>query len=306
MKKIYCGDGGGDRAVIPAELCVEMARRSGRSVASQVDVLAGNSGSGIHVVGLAAGVPETGMRDFYSLRSKEVFTNGGLGIDEPKYDRAPLDRILVEVLGAKKLSDIIGGPELFVPCSCIDPKIDAYFFKSWKARGEHLAPNENAADFDFLLSDVAASSSAAPYYFGAKKITSMSGAVYYMVDGGLHTNNPVLAAINEARAMWPDEKLLVLSCGTGERIEPLNGKDFLNAGIMQWALHLLDVAMDTTTRKDEYLAEDVPNVTVIRLQPQLPAGLTAMDDPTKIPELQTLTAQLIRDNSKAIDQFLAA
>ena len=57
---------------------------------------------------------------------------------------------------------------------------------------------------------VAAATSAAPTYFPAESIEGQ-----WYIDGAVSTNNPVLIPYAEAKKLWPNEEIKVLSVGTG-------------------------------------------------------------------------------------------
>ena len=83
---------------------------------------------------------------------------------------------------------------------------------------------------------VAAATSAAPTYFPAESIEGQ-----WYLDGAVSTNNPVLIAYAEAKKLWPEEEIKILSIGTGYNSRRLDGRRarkwgslaWLNAGIIQ-------------------------------------------------------------------------
>ena len=171
-----------------------------------------------------------------------IFANPSLGFLGPKYDAAPLEGFLSQTFGSAMLSSITK-PELIV--STVDLiRPTSMFFKSWRARQDQ--------SYNFGLKDIARATSAAETYFEPADILSASGDKYRCVDGGTAINNPTIAAILEADAMWHSESdLRVLSLGTGIRTEPIT---VANGGLEGWATHIVPVFQDSQTSVLDYLA----------------------------------------------------
>ena len=89
---------------------------------------------------------------------------------------------------------------------------------------------------------MARATSAAETYFEPADILSASSDRYRCVDGGTAINNPTIAAILEADALWPGEKdLPILSLGTGIRTEPII---VANGGLGGWATDIVPLFQD--------------------------------------------------------------
>jgi len=135
-------------------------------------------------------------------------------------------------------------PELIVPTvDLLRPT--SMFFKSWLARQK--------PSYNFALKDMARATSAAETYFAPADITSASGDKYRCVDGGTAINNPTIAAILEAEAMWPGEDdLRVLSLGTGIRTTPIAPA---HGGLVGWALDIVPLFQDSQASVLDHLAK---------------------------------------------------
>jgi uncharacterized protein len=283
VKRILSIDGGGIRGLIPAILLAALEKATGKACRDQFDMLAGTSTGGIIAVGLLAGLPAQQLVDLYANRGAEIFANPDLlkGAIRPKYSATPLENILQTLLGPGWLSQT-KGPELLVPATCVDPIEDAFFFKSWKARGTKLNPGDVQDDLDFQLWQVARATSAAPTYFPTAVVSSMSGKVAYLVDGGLHSNNPTLAAIASAADLWGGEDLRILSLGTGRRAASLNGAASEDWGAVEWVTKgdIVSLGMDGVASAADYQAACLKGrgIVVDRVQADLPPSATAMDD----------------------------
>jgi hypothetical protein len=246
------------------------------------DMVAGTSIGGIIATGLAHRVPAQTIRGMLTNDGGTIFANPSLGVLGPKYDAAPLENFLNQTFGDAMLNGI-AKPELIVPTvDLIRPT--SMFFKSWRAGQD--------ASYNFALKDMTRATSAAETYFAPANITSASGEKYCCVDGGTAINNPTIAAILEAEAMWPGADLRVLSLGTSIRttaISPGNGS------LEDWALKIVPLFQDSQTSVPHHLAKwAIPSL--VRCDIELgPAVDAALDDasPGNIAALVALGNQLV-------------
>ena len=152
---------------------------------------------------------------------------------ETKYDGLGKTKFLAECFGDITLGQI--GFPLVILTSTIDG--DPVLFKSWN-------PDQRKVK----LCDVVDASTAAPIYFPPIKI----GSGHYM-DGGVVSNDPVLAGILTAREKWGnDVDLAVLSLGTG-MISHINITDQNHPrhfGLVKW---LSEGLVDIITRSNDKL-----------------------------------------------------
>ena len=101
--------------------------------------------------------------------------------------------------------------------------------------------------------EAAAASSSAQTYFPAFR---KDGVRY--IDGGNFANNPVRHAANLARKLWPAEKIIAVSLGTGIEINP---KALPEGGPIQWATRVFDEMSNLqrleANRDAQYAADQV-------------------------------------------------
>jgi uncharacterized protein len=257
MKRILSIDGGGIRGIIPATLLVELEKRAGVYAGGLFDMVAGTSTGGIIACGLSVGLSAQTLLDLYVKRGGEIFTRSIKqavksigGMMGPKYDATSLETILKEVLDDKMLSQTTG-PHLLVPVYCQNWP-GTLFFKSWQP-----AP-------DFYLRDIARATSAAETYFPAAAIQDHAGLRYICTDGGTFANNPTMAALSDARKLWPGEKFRILSLGTGGNPNKL-GTKCVNWGVLQWAKPISNVFMDGSADTVLYYVQASPDADVTRI-----------------------------------------
>lgn len=243
-KRILSIDGGGIRGILPLALLTELESQRGMC-ADLFDMVAGTSIGGIIATGLAHRVSAKTIYDMLMSDGGTIFAKtlvtDVLNAVEPKYDATPLEGFLAQTFNGAML-DGITKPELIVPTvDLLRPA--SIFFKSWRARRD--------PSYNFALKDIARATSAAETYFSPALITNVPGDAYRCVDGGTAINNPTIAAILEARTMWPDEELRVLSLGTGTQTEPITPA---NGGIVGWLPDLVTLFMDSQASVLNHLA----------------------------------------------------
>ena len=317
IARILTIDGGGIRGIIPATVLRHIEDRLGRPAASVFHMVAGTSTGGIIAVGLTRPDPLPAARlvDLYATRGREIFSRSAWkqveslrGVSDERYEHVPLERILGELLGGAKLSDV--SQDLLVTAYEIERR-QPVFFKSWKARGRDLADGETAARRDFLLRDVARATSAAPTYFEPAPVRSLAGDVSYLIDGGVYANNPGMCALASARHLYPRaDGYFVVSLGTGELEKPIpyaQAKDWGDAG---WLRSVLSVIFDGVSDTVDYqLAQELPgDGSYVRLQiglgpvPGADAPSDDMDEVSKdnVAKLQARAELLVRRQAETL------
>src|SRR5439155_26882404 len=111
------------------------------------------------------------------------------------------------------------------------------FFQSW-----------NPDHADAQITDIARSTSAAPTYFPPKELfyrtEEKAKESRAFLDGGLFANNPSLAAIAAAAEIWPNDKYVVVSIGTGFKSRSLPYEEVRYWGQVDWLEPLLAIMFD--------------------------------------------------------------
>jgi patatin-like phospholipase/acyl hydrolase len=261
--RILAIDGGGIRGIIPALILQRMEERLKQPISELFHMIAGTSTGGILGCSLTAPTTEGQPRsaaeivDLYRVRGKDIFKSsfwhgfGSIGgmVDE-KYPSEYIEDVLREYLADVRLSQI--EQDLLVTSYDIHSR-KPFFFKSWKARGEHLRNAESAGDRDFLLRDVARATSAAPTYFEPAYVPNANGSRFALVDGGVYANNPVMCALSSARVLYPNaNRFLIVSLGTGETQREIPYQEAKDWGLLEWARPLLYVLFDGVSDVADY------------------------------------------------------
>ncbi len=257
--KVLSIDGGGIRGIIPGIVLQQIEKtiqlRTGdpsAKLADYFDFFAGTSTGGILVgIYLCPDTNDTSRARFTAEQAVELYLRRGPvifnssawkrftsmgGLNEEMYSEEMLEKYLRTYFRDIKLS------ELVKPCLISAYEIEKrhpFFFSRDNAR---MFPEK-----DFYIRDVARATSAAPIYFKASQISSMSGNVHSFVDGGLIANNPALCGITDIMKLNQDslqhniKDIVLLSLGTGIKKIPIEYKDASEFGALGWIKPILHI-----------------------------------------------------------------
>lgn len=309
--RILSIDGGGIRGIIPAMILAEIEKQTNKPISSLFDLIAGTSTGGILAIGLTVpddrGNPKykaEHLVELYEKQGETIFSRSvwhrirAVGsLVEEKYPSKGIESVLENYLGNARLKDVL--TEVLVTGYEIERRIP-WFFKS------RYAKDKNKKGYDFPLTKVARSTSAAPTYFEPALLKTDNNRDYYaIVDGGVFANNPAMCAYAEAKSTHPQaDDFLVVSLGTGEFTRPLIFDEVKGWGLAQWAQPILSVVFDGVSDTVDYQLKQLlePNKQYYRFQTRLNVGNDDMDDAsqTNIRILKLLAEALIRDYQEKI------
>lgn len=261
-------DGGGIRGIVPAtvvqyieEKLIELTGNEQTRIADYFDMIVGTSTGGILACYYLSPNPKSGPNqpiaaytaktalEFYADKGYSIFNaskrSGFLGLRQlfhaANYKPDTLEAIFEDKFKALRLSDLLK------PCL-----ITTYNMKS-KSAFFFSSREPSILRRDFLVKDVARSTSAAPTYFPPAEITNLiSQEKMINVDGGVFANNPTMCAYAECRNTTfphmdkPSAKdMLILSIGTGGGqfdIPKLHKSG--KWGVINWAKTVPEIMMD--------------------------------------------------------------
>jgi predicted acylesterase/phospholipase RssA len=284
-------DGGGIRGIIPALVLAEIERRTGRPIATMVDLIAGTSTGGIIACGLAKPdpLPAEQIAAIYEQDGPEIFDRSALkiitsanGYLDERYDPEGLVRSLRRHLGATRLTQATTRVLLTV--------------YDLEARQALLLRSD--AD-EVTMADAAHATSAAPTYFEPVRLGARP-----LVDGGVFAINPAVFAYTEAGAA-PD---LLLSLGTGSLTRRLPYDEVKDWGRLEWATRIIDVVFDGSADAVDTQLRALAGDRYIRLQTRLDEASDDLDDASEsnLAALRREAAQLIAARSDDIDRACAS
>ena len=141
-----------------------------------------------------------------------------------------------------------------------------------ESRSPVLFKSYAAEDKSISLVDVGDATSAAPIYYPTAQVGDR-----YLIDGAIVANHPVLHGYAEAKKLFPESELRVLSIGTGLSKRPLKGEASKNWGIVGWLMHDLFGLM-VESSLDHELAEDLIGEYYLRVNSPLNGVNRRLDD----------------------------
>ena len=178
-------------------------------------------------------------------RSKEnlvkIMTNSSwetsLGIMQinPKYTNEGKREVLTEFFGDKKLKD--ANKPVAVTSYDIEKRLPVLL--------------TSYTDQEISVVDSGDATSAAPVYYPTAEVGDR-----FLIDGGIVANHPVLHGYVEAKKLYPDNELVVLSVGTGLNKRSLKGKESKKWGLIGRMMHDLFGLM-VESSMDHELAEEI-------------------------------------------------
>lgn len=331
MKKILSIDGGGIRGIIPGQVLIaleaKIQQKTGNPearIADFFDFFAGTSTGGILTCILLCPSDDDPKKarfsakeavELYIKNGNKIF-DAGLwhkitslnGIAEEKYEANGLENCLQTYFNELKLN------ELLKPCIITAYDIDRRETKFF-AQHDFAIQGDKA---NFFIKDVCRATSAAPTYFEAELIKSISGVSYPCVDGGVFANNPALCAYSEVRNAKgsPTAKdMFIVSIGTGSADERYRYKQAKNWGAIGWVKPVIDIMMSGAAEITDYhlvkmFSADGNLDNYIRIQPNsLRDANPQMDDVSKeniqaLVEVGIETAENCPELDKIVEMLL--
>ena len=254
-KVILAIDGGGIRGIIPLvildhiEQNIRIMRKS-FSIPDSVDLFSGTSTgtviSGALMVKNSDGSSKFKVRDIldmYLHRGKQIF-NKENGASTHRYSY-PFRLVLDANFGDLKLKDLHSN----------------FLFLSYDlvSNSPYTFSNTNFSQLDTDLAEAMMACSAVPGYFPPVKYADKE-----LADGMLTAKNPSLYAYEHARKLFPNDKLLLISLGTGKCTDKK----------LDW----IDQEVCNTEAKLKQQSLIDPDLYYIRLQPDLLIANDSIDD----------------------------
>lgn len=219
-------DGGGIRGIIVLELIKKLEQMTGKGIFQLFDFICGVSTGSILVCGLSAkertideGIflyKDVARRVFHTPTTFDVFAaTSRLMFTHAYYDVQLWEKLLREHMTDTRIIDTAKfhyAPKFCCVSTTIsENSIDAHVFRNYilPSNVESIYPGSHEA----ALWEVVRCSSAAPTFFGD---FILNNQVHQ--DGGIQFNNPSCVAIHEAKLLWPNQKICLVSFGTGRSI----------------------------------------------------------------------------------------
>ena len=282
-RRVLSIDGGGIRGIIPALVLAHLEQRTGKPCSELFDLMVGTSTGGMLALGLS-------IDDGYGKQSlwRKVRSVGGML--EEAYSHEALEAILDRYFGERALS------ACRVPTMVTSYDIQhrrTVFLKSW--HGDHAG---------LLCKEAARATSAAPTYFEPTTLEWASES-RTLIDGGVFMNSPSVSAYAEARKLFPDDEIAMLSIGTGELTRAIPYEAAKTWGSALWVMSLLDCMFDGVSKAADHQMRLFLGEDYLRLQTPLYYASDDMDDASKgnIRNLKQTAEELIHQSQAAVGRF---
>jgi patatin-like phospholipase/acyl hydrolase len=267
VRRVLSLDGGGIRGAATAQFLKKLEENLAESLYDTFDLFAGTSTGGI-IAGVIGLLQKSGaeLPDLYNYKNANRIMNkslwdrmAGFAQAEPRYDGTGKVDVLTEYFGDQKLNEA-QKPVLVVAYDVESRKSDVL-----KSNGDKVVKAVDALN----------ATSAAPLYFPTAKVAG--DEVRWLIDGGVIANNPAMCAYAEAKKLWPDDEIRMLSVGTGSINRPIDGEASQDYGALGWINHdLLGITMDESVV--EYQAQVILGKNYLRVNSELVDVKDDMDD----------------------------
>ena len=246
-KYVLSLDGGGIRGIIPAVVLAKMEEQTDKSISEMFDLIVGTSTGGILALGLTKkggnGKVEYTANDLlklYTEEGSEIFSRtcwhrmksleGWMGT---KYPAENIEKILEEYFGKELLSNAANN----VVVTCYETsERELYLFKSWMKKYNQVE-----------MWKAARGTSAAPTFFPPLQLEES-----VLIDGGIYVNNPAMSAYVEAKKLYPNDFIVVVSIGAGQLTRPYSYNKVKGWGILSGGRPLFNCMLDGVSDVADY------------------------------------------------------
>ncbi len=265
IRVILSIDGGGSRGIIPLTYLLEMERLLDcQGCKFPVDMVAGTSvGALVGCALLLNKMPD--LYDNYERIVEQVFRKNYWslgGFWGPAYYSDGRKQVIAKILGDRGMD-------------ALDNKFMAPFF-SLRTNETLVGSNfgENANMYGLL--DLLMMTTAAPTYFDPHVCQSNKGVEVEGADGGIFANHPGMLAYRAARVLYPNDKIVMISLGTGACHTMEGEYASQRKGMVYWAKKFSEISLVASSNDVNaalfQLSVFDKNFKYIRIQPSLEKG----------------------------------
>lgn len=290
--RVLAIDGGGIRGIIPAQILYHVEQllkakyKKEVKIGEYFDLIVGTSTGGIltclYLTPDKDGNIKYSSKDavnlylenadkiFYTNIFRKIFTLCGLLA--PKYTNKGIIGVSEKYFGHTSLNDLIK------PCIITSYNIEKRDITLFK---QHKADNDKN---NFLVKDIVCACSAAPTYFKPYLIKSFDYTEHALIDGGVYAINPALCGYIEAKKLFENCNIRMLSIGTGNYKKPFLYKKFKNYGMIKWLLPILEILNHSSSTVNDYYLKRMFNLNesnYLRINGNVPISNKKMDDCSK-------------------------
>tara|TARA_B100000927_G_scaffold190648_1_gene153704 strand:+ start:860 stop:1789 length:930 start_codon:yes stop_codon:yes gene_type:complete len=266
-KLVLSLDGGGVRAIAQVIFLQELERTIGKPTHEIFDFFLGTSAGSANLACLAAREMEAkDILGFWSeenlkeTMSKSFWDNASFLQTKPKYDSKGKEKVLSEYFGEQKLGESKN------PLGVLTYDIES---RTPRILSSYATP-------EISVKNAVIASSAAPIYYPTYQIEDGS----WLIDGGIVANNPCLIAYSEAKKLFSNSRIKVLSIGTGINRKKISGPRSAKWGALSWMRHDILGVMLESSMYHEIITDLIGN-DYLRINSSLGRVNRRMDDNSK-------------------------
>ncbi len=280
-------DGGGIRGVFSAALLTHFEEHLNINITDHFDLIVGTSTGGIIALGLGLGMRPKEILEFYTSNGNNIFPSllppwvrrlpfakyfdplDWHSVLRRKYSTEPLKNALQIAFQGKSLGH--SSKRLAICAYNIDVEQVKLFKTAHHPRF--------MTDYKVPAWQTALATSAAPTYFSAFQRNGRN-----LIDGGVWANDPIMVGLTEALGVLnqPQDSIRILSIGTLDEIS--GPRPWLNwGGKALWAKPAPDLLISAQSSASQGQAKlIIGQDALLRINPPVPQGRFAMDDPSAI------------------------
>jgi len=273
IKKILSLDGGGIRGALTLGFLEKIEKEiqikennPNLKLCDYYDLIGGTSTGAIIAAGLSIGMPAKEITKLYLDIGDKIFGKKRSWLLSPikrykaEFDFRPLEKVLDDVFG----NITIGGSEIKTGLCIVTKRADT--LSTWpiinNPKGKFFEHNKG-----ILLKKVIRASAAAPSYFIPQKIDVGFGEIGAFIDGGVSlANNPSLllflvSTLSEFPYNWElgEDKLSILSIGTGTYTKRYNPDKVAKKGLLGWAKMIPELFMEDANYLNQTMLQYLSN-----------------------------------------------
>ncbi len=267
-KLVLSFDGGGVRAIAAIVFLKQLEISSGKKIFDIFDFFIGTSAGGINALNIAGREASCfELEKFWSKEnlaktmSKSFWDNASFLQTKPKYDGKGKREVLLDYFKDQSLG------ESKKPVAVL-----AYDVENRKPR---LLSSYGSPGIKMV--SAASATSAAPIYYSTQEIDDGT----WLIDGGIVANNPSLLGYSEAKKLFPEDDIKVLSVGTGINRRKINGRRSAKWGALNWFNHDILGIMLESSMFDE-IARDLMGENYLRVNSSTGLVNRRMDDTSDV------------------------
>ena len=317
--RILALDGGGIKSIITLKILDYIETKTGKRTTELFDLISGTSSGGL--MSLYFSIPDENdpTKSKYSAAEiiklveedaqtifkprplSRVIGKRTVQLFKPAYPRKNIETAMENRFQDLKMSDAPGNALVI----SFDTQVTKPFcFKTYDKKVSHA-----------LMKDAGMATSISPFYFDPVLFKDNENREHTLIDGGLAAKNPSMYAYTEAKLLYPNAKILLVSLGAGyQQKERYSYNRMQGWGFVRFILPTIVFMLDGTANANSEYIEKLTTYDkddkYVRLQPVYHKKYDKFnnepDDTSKdnLENLNRIADQYIQDHRKELDELV--